>query len=255
MSSSFFKCPRCGHTTGIKNDMRRHLNRKKDCQPVLDDINWTPERKKLVLSKRIYPKTSNQVTENTTNILTNQVTENTNILTNQVIENTKLSTIETKPADNVITTQLHSNQSECSSIKSVHKIPKNKINNTNPEIVNKIEIKRNGLSIVLSGSKEHFNNFKELMQQIVTDHRSNQLTKKIPKPKPLCISCRIYPVINNPELLCNYCRVDYDTSKEMTVVHFLQQNNIDLIHNRSVGNICGNYRPDILTERSSTYYY
>lgn len=34
----------------------------------------------------------------------------------------------------------------------------------------------------------------------------------------------------------------------MTVVHFLQQNNIDLIHNRSVGNICGNYRPDILID-------
>lgn len=100
-------------------------------------------------------------------------------------ENTKLSTIETKTADNVIATQLHSNQSECSTINSVHKISKNKINNTNPEIVNKIEIKRNGLSIVLSGSKEHFNNFKELMQQIVTDRRSTQLTKKNTEAKTI----------------------------------------------------------------------
>ena len=37
-----YNCQRCGYTTNIKTIMLRHYNRKKVCNPVLDDIDITP---------------------------------------------------------------------------------------------------------------------------------------------------------------------------------------------------------------------
>ena len=34
----FYRCPRCGYNSVIKNDIRRHVNRKKGCEAVYSDI-------------------------------------------------------------------------------------------------------------------------------------------------------------------------------------------------------------------------
>ncbi len=42
-------------------------------------------------------------------------------------------------------------------------------------------------------------------------------------------------------------------TKEMIVVNFLKNNNIEFTHNKSIGIECGNYRPDILIDCNSHF--
>lgn len=63
-----------------------------------------------------------------------------------------------------------------------------------------------------------------------------------------CSSCNLYQVRKSPDL-CAYCNPDrYKKTKEIKVVDFLNKNNIKFIHNKSVGYLCGNFKPDILID-------
>lgn len=63
-----------------------------------------------------------------------------------------------------------------------------------------------------------------------------------------CQSCDLYQVKRKP-FLCSYCNPNANQkTKEMQVVDFLNKNNIQFIHNKSVGYLCGNFRPDILID-------
>jgi len=64
---------------------------------------------------------------------------------------------------------------------------------------------------------------------------------------PKCKSCGLF-MVNRKPYLCSYCKPDSavrQKTKEMTVVNYLQEKVFDFIHNKSVGFVCGNYRPDI----------
>ena len=67
---------------------------------------------------------------------------------------------------------------------------------------------------------------------------------------PMCTSCELFVVPKKPHL-CLYCKPEstlrYKT-KEFLVVNYLEENGINFIHNKSVGFVCGNYRPDILID-------
>lgn len=91
--STGFKCTRCGYIVGIKNDMRRHLNRKSQCKPILDNGILTDEKKELILGKRINLSTEIIAIVNTddvaSNIASNQLLSNnvpqvTHIINNNV---------------------------------------------------------------------------------------------------------------------------------------------------------------------------
>jgi hypothetical protein len=63
-----------------------------------------------------------------------------------------------------------------------------------------------------------------------------------------CSNCGLFEVRRKPDL-CSYCNLDrYKKTKEMKVVDFLNKNNIEFIHNKSVGYLCGNFKPDILID-------
>ena len=51
-----YNCQRCGYTTNIKTIMLRHYNRKKVCNPVLDDIDINLLKEQLL--KDQYNKSS-----------------------------------------------------------------------------------------------------------------------------------------------------------------------------------------------------
>lgn len=62
-----------------------------------------------------------------------------------------------------------------------------------------------------------------------------------------CASCGLY-CVRSKISKCAYCKPKStlrQKTKEMKVVNFLQENKIELIHNKSVGYVCGNYRPDV----------
>lgn len=62
-----------------------------------------------------------------------------------------------------------------------------------------------------------------------------------------CVSCQLY-IVPRKTQKCSYCSPKSrrrQKTREMIVVNFLKNNNIKFIHNKSVGFICGNYRPDI----------
>jgi hypothetical protein len=64
---------------------------------------------------------------------------------------------------------------------------------------------------------------------------------------PRCKSCSLF-VVNKKPHLCNYCNTTStlrQKTKEMDVVNYLQLLGYNFIHNKSVGFVCGNYRPDI----------
>ena len=52
MVSRAYVCPRCGYSTTIKCDIARHLNRKKICQPLQEEIPLDEAAKTAVLSQR-----------------------------------------------------------------------------------------------------------------------------------------------------------------------------------------------------------
>lgn len=64
---------------------------------------------------------------------------------------------------------------------------------------------------------------------------------------PKCKSCSLFTVLRK-EGLCCYClptSTVKQKTKEMTVVNFLSERKFEFTHNKSVGYVCGNYRPDI----------
>ena len=64
---------------------------------------------------------------------------------------------------------------------------------------------------------------------------------------PMCKSCGLFIVPKKPHLCC-YCKSTStirQKTKEMVVVNYLQEQGYEFIHNKSVGFVCGNYRPDI----------
>jgi len=70
-----------------------------------------------------------------------------------------------------------------------------------------------------------------------------------------CESCNLF-IVTSPRKFCSYCNPNstkYQKTKEMEVVNFLKENNIEFNHNKSIGFVCGNYRPDILIDCS--YHY
>jgi len=61
-----------------------------------------------------------------------------------------------------------------------------------------------------------------------------------------CMACNLYEVKREP-FLCSYCNPDrHSKTKEIEVVKFLRENNIQFIHNKSTGYKYGRYYPDIL---------
>ena len=64
---------------------------------------------------------------------------------------------------------------------------------------------------------------------------------------PMCKSCGLM-IVNKKPYLCSYCKPDSklrQKTKEMRVVNYLIKKEIRFFHNKSVGFVCGNYRPDI----------
>lgn len=65
---------------------------------------------------------------------------------------------------------------------------------------------------------------------------------------PRCKSCGIFVVNGKSSKLCSYCDPNSKLrkkTKEMKIVNFLTENKFNFIHNKSVGKVCGAYRPDI----------
>ena len=86
---------------------------------------------------------------------------------------------------------------------------------------------------------------KEYPKQYCSSHKETHMYDYTSKK---CSSCNLYQVRKSPEL-CAYCNPDrYKKTKEMKVVDFLNKNNIEFIHNKSVGYLCGNFKPDILID-------
>ena len=83
---------------------------------------------------------------------------------------------------------------------------------------------------------------------IIENNELKEHLKKYTAPK--CISCNIFSY-RDANKLCIYCNPNSKklyATKEMKVVTFLKNNNIEFIHNKSIGFECGNYRPDILID-------
>ena len=66
-----YKCKRCGYFCDQKNDLRKHFNRKKQCKPILEDIDI--ETLKLQLENGI-----TTVNTEINNQVNNPVNKNTN---------------------------------------------------------------------------------------------------------------------------------------------------------------------------------
>ena len=72
-----------------------------------------------------------------------------------------------------------------------------------------------------------------------------------------CISCGLFNVNKKP-YMCSYCipsSKKKQFTKEMVVVNFLRDCNEipNFIHNKSIGRVCGNFRPDILIDCNSYF--
>lgn len=75
----------------------------------------------------------------------------------------------------------------------------------------------------------------------------HSLDYMIPVKNARCKSCGIFTVSKKPNL-CAYCKPSstlHQKTKEMKVVNYLEEKGFDFTHNKSVGFVCGNYRPDI----------
>jgi len=65
-----------------------------------------------------------------------------------------------------------------------------------------------------------------------------------------CISCNLFRVSHSTKFLCSYCRPNSSKkqhTKERKVVNFLNDEKEipKFTHNKSIGQVCGNFRPDI----------
>lgn len=64
---------------------------------------------------------------------------------------------------------------------------------------------------------------------------------------PRCKSCSLF-IVRSVNSFCSYCSPTSSLrkkTKEMEVVNHLEELGFEFIHNKSVGFVCGNYRPDI----------
>ncbi len=91
----------------------------------------------------------------------------------------------------------------------------------------------------------HFGTKEDSKQYCCTHKKDNMFDYRSKK----CLSCNLYNVRREP-FLCSYCNPNNKSFKtqEMNIVNYLKDNNINFIHNKSVGFACGNYRPDILID-------
>lgn len=87
---------------------------------------------------------------------------------------------------------------------------------------------------------------KEDPRQYCATHKDNKIHFNY--TSKTCIACNLYEVKREP-YLCSYCNPDrHSKTKEIEVVKFLRENNIQFIHNKSVGYEYGKYMPDILID-------
>ena len=73
------------------------------------------------------------------------------------------------------------------------------------------------------------------------------LERMIDVVNPRCQSCQLF-IVKKRGGLCVYCKPNStirQKTDEMIVVNYLKENAVDFIHNKSVGYVCGNYRPDV----------
>ena len=72
---------------------------------------------------------------------------------------------------------------------------------------------------------------------------------------PMCKSCQLFVVPEKPHF-CQYCKPNSklrEKTKEMLVVNHLRENGYDFTHNKSIGFVCGNFRPDIKIDAGTHY--
>ena len=72
---------------------------------------------------------------------------------------------------------------------------------------------------------------------------------------PMCKSCGLFVIPKKPHL-CSYCKPKStirQKTREMLVVNHLEENGIKFTHNKSVGYVCGNYRPDVLIDADTHF--
>lgn len=65
-----------------------------------------------------------------------------------------------------------------------------------------------------------------------------------------CIACNLFRADRKP-YLCSYCNPASSSrqkTSEMILYNFLTEEKIQFIHNKSVGYVCGDYRPDFLID-------
>lgn len=68
-----------------------------------------------------------------------------------------------------------------------------------------------------------------------------------------CVQCNLFMVARSP-WLCSYCNPSSKkTTKEKTVVDFFHEQKMEFVHNKSIGVVCGNYRPDILFDATTHF--
>ena len=81
MSKPPYTCPRCDYTAAQKNDMRRHLNSKRECPQFKMVVELTDEVKEFILKNRIYKPPVSPIASNITQIIQyNQVNNYVNQL-------------------------------------------------------------------------------------------------------------------------------------------------------------------------------
>lgn len=77
---------------------------------------------------------------------------------------------------------------------------------------------------------------------------SCKLIDMIDVVNPRCSSCKIY-IVGNKYTLCSFCNpLSYIKTRETKVVNFLNEAGLDFEYNKSIGYVCGNYRPDIMID-------
>ena len=85
---------------------------------------------------------------------------------------------------------------------------------------------------------------KEDPKQYCVTHKKDKMYNFTSK---MCEGCGLVQVFNDKKLCSAYCDINgRQKTKEMEVVNYLRQQNIEFIHNKSIGKVFGNYFPDIL---------
>ena len=104
---------------------------------------------------------------------------------------------------------------------------------------------------ILEKNKEYVRTYKDNLSSEKIKEYNKRAYENRKKNMPKCIKCNLFAFNNKQEQLCNYCDPNSKklyATKEMKVVSFLNNNNIQFTHNKSIGFECGNYRPDILID-------